>query len=76
MHFSGSEHYQSRPLLPCRRPFSARSIPGGMLMLFCSSVLLKNPDTVSLDEVIFYVFATVGVRDSGILREVNVMPHD
>lgn len=32
-----------------------------MLVLFCSSVLLKDPDVVPLDEAIFYVFAAVRV---------------
>lgn len=30
-----------------------------MLALFCSSVLLKEPDFIPRDEIIFYVFAAV-----------------
>lgn len=31
-----------------------------MLVLFCSSVLLKEHDFIPADEIIFYVFAAVG----------------
>lgn len=32
-------------------------------MLFCSSVLLKDPEVIPFDEVIFYVFAAVSLSD-------------